>query len=62
MVLSGGIDSGLLLALMNLYGKNWNTYTVGFGQIYKGDELTDAEETARILDARNFGVRIDQNT
>lgn len=62
LVLSGGIDSGLLLALMNLYGKNWNTYTVGFGQIYKGDELTDAEETARILDARNFGVRIDQNT
>src|SRR5713101_2014189 len=27
LLLSGGIDSGLLLGLMNLYGKSWPTYT-----------------------------------
>ena len=31
LLLSGGVDSGLLLALMNLYGKSWRTYTVGYG-------------------------------
>ena len=30
LLLSGGIDSGLLLALMNLNGKEWPTYTVGY--------------------------------
>ena len=48
LLLSGGIDSGLLLGLMNLYGKAWPTYTVGYGKAaYKDDELTDAAETAR---------------
>jgi len=31
LLLSGGIDSGLLLALMNLAGDSWPTYTVGYG-------------------------------
>ena len=31
LLLSGGIDSGLLLALMNLNGNSWPTYTVGYG-------------------------------
>src|SRR5436190_931476 len=31
LLLSGGNDSGLLLALMNLYGTAWPTYTVGYG-------------------------------
>src|SRR5208337_3228983 len=31
LLLSGGVDSGLLLALMSLYGKSWRTYTVGYG-------------------------------
>jgi asparagine synthase (glutamine-hydrolysing) len=29
LLLSGGIDSGLLLGLMSLYGNSWPTYTVG---------------------------------
>ncbi len=33
LLLSGGIDSGLLLGLMNLYGKDWPTYTVGLRQV-----------------------------
>ena len=31
LLLSGGIDSALLLAMMNLNGTSWPTYTVGYG-------------------------------
>lgn len=61
LLLSGGLDSSLLLALMNHYGNGWKTYTVGFGESYKDDELSDAAQTARLLDAPNTPVRIDQN-
>ena len=53
LLLSGGLDSGLLLALMNLYGKEWPTYTVGYGASFADDELADAHETARILGAKH---------
>ena len=49
LLLSGGLDSGLLLGLMNLCGDDWPTYTVGYGQSYKEDELSDAAETAKII-------------
>ncbi len=49
LLLSGGIDSGLLLALMNLNGSSWPTYTVGYGSSYADDELADGAETARLL-------------
>jgi asparagine synthase (glutamine-hydrolysing) len=58
LLLSGGIDSGLLLALMNEYGTDWPTFTVGYGKSYADDELADAEETARILKSRHASVRI----
>jgi len=58
LLLSGGLDSGLLLALMNLYGKSWPTYTVGYGSSYAHDELTDAVETARVLGSKHTSVRI----
>jgi asparagine synthase (glutamine-hydrolysing) len=58
LLLSGGLDSGLLLGMMNLYGSNWKTFTVGFGESYKDDELSDAEMTARALSAPNYGVEI----
>ena len=47
LLLSGGVDSGLLLALMNLYGSSWRTYTVGYGTGYADDELADAEKTGK---------------
>src|SRR5690606_5450014 len=31
LLLSGGVDSGLLLGLMSLHGSHWPTYTVGYG-------------------------------
>lgn len=58
MFLSGGLDSGLLLALMNSYGHAWPTYTVGYGSTYADDELSDAEETARILESKHTSVTI----
>ena len=53
LLLSGGIDSGLLLALMNLSGDSWPTYTVGYGSSFADDELADAAETARVLGSKH---------
>ncbi|HMS82081.1 MAG TPA: asparagine synthase (glutamine-hydrolyzing) [Nitrospira sp.] len=58
LLLSGGIDSGLLLALMNLYGTAWPTYTVGYGTSYSEDELVHGEETARVLGGRHHSVAL----
>src|SRR3569833_650684 len=52
LLLSGGIDSALLLALMNENGNDWHTYTVGYGESFADDELADAEDTARILKSK----------
>ncbi len=61
LLLSGGIDSGLLLALMNLYGKSWPTYTVGYGTSYAHDELADGAETARELASAHTPVMLTQS-
>jgi asparagine synthase (glutamine-hydrolysing) len=61
LLLSGGMDSGLLLGLMNLHGKAWNSFTVGYGASFRDDELTDAAETARIYGATHHAVHMDQN-
>lgn len=58
LLLSGGIDSALLLALMNENGSDWQTYSVGYGESYADDELADAAETAQILKSKHTGVRI----
>ena len=58
LLLSGGVDSGLLLALMNLNGGSWPTYTVGYGSTFTDDELVDAAETARILESNHTSVTI----
>jgi asparagine synthase (glutamine-hydrolysing) len=60
VLLSGGLDSGLLLALMNEQGGPWPAYTVGYGQSFEDDELTDAAETAALLGARHIRVKLDQ--
>lgn len=62
LLLSGGVDSGLLLALMKEAGASRNTYTVGYGKSYIGDELSTAARTAQILGAPNFQVGITQDS
>ncbi len=60
ILLSGGLDSGLLLALMNEHGGPWPAYTVGYGDELRDDELADAAETAALLGAQHATVRLDR--
>jgi asparagine synthase (glutamine-hydrolysing) len=62
LLLSGGLDSGLLLALMKRVGASRNTYTVGYGKSFAGDELSTAARTAEIIGAPNFQVEITQES
>lgn len=62
LLLSGGVDSGLLLALMNLYGSSWRTYTVGYGSSFADDELQDAQRTAALFSADHASVLLDRST
>jgi asparagine synthase (glutamine-hydrolysing) len=63
LLLSGGMDSGLLLALMNQHGGAWPTYTVGYGREgYKDDELEDAAATARHFGARHAQVELSRQS
>jgi asparagine synthase (glutamine-hydrolysing) len=61
LLLSGGVDSGLLLALMNLYGKSWRTYSVGYGSSYADDELQDAADTASRFSSQHASVILNKN-
>jgi asparagine synthase (glutamine-hydrolysing) len=60
ILLSGGLDSGLLLALMNEKGGPWPAYTIGYGEGFHDDELADAAETAAVLGARHVTVKLDR--
>jgi len=60
LLLSGGLDSGLLLALMNQNGKSWKTFTVGFGNSYRDDELCAAADTAKALQSSHISIELDQ--
>src|SRR5437588_5243958 len=60
ILLSGGLDSGLLLALMNEQGGPWPAYTIGYGETFQDDELADAAETASLLGAKHVTVKLDQ--
>ncbi|MDP3937622.1 MAG: asparagine synthase (glutamine-hydrolyzing), partial [Deltaproteobacteria bacterium] len=62
LLLSGGLDSGLLLALMHQHGSPRNTYTVGYGKSFADDELSDAAHTAELLGARHASLEIDRET
>ena len=61
ILLSGGLDSGLLLALMNRHGKGWPAYTVGYGDSFADDELVDAAETASLMGAHHIPVKLDRD-
>jgi asparagine synthase (glutamine-hydrolysing) len=60
VLLSGGVDSGLLLALMNEQGGPWPAYTIGYGESFEDDELSDAAVTANLLGARHVTVKLDE--
>jgi len=60
ILLSGGLDSNLLLALMNEHGGPWPAYTVGYGTSFADDELADAAESAAVLGANHIKVKLDR--
>ena len=62
LLLSGGVDSALLLALMARHKTSWPTFTVGFGPAYPDDELEDAAKTARLFGAEHHEIRLDRTT
>lgn len=62
ILLSGGVDSSMLLALMNEFGSNWKSFTVGYGKSFHDDELKDAYETADIFKSSHYSVEINQES
>jgi asparagine synthase (glutamine-hydrolysing) len=62
LLLSGGIDSGLLLGLMNLSNTHWPTFTIGYGESFKDDELIDASKTAEIFSSKHTSIQLDKTT
>jgi asparagine synthase (glutamine-hydrolysing) len=58
LLLSGGVDSALLLALMREEGGSWPTFTVGYGSSFKDDELKDAALTAAAFGATHSSVEL----
>ncbi len=62
LLLSGGLDSGLLLALMSAEESDHKTFSVGYGLDNDADdELGHAAFTARQLNAPNYSVQIGQS-
>jgi asparagine synthase (glutamine-hydrolysing) len=62
LLLSGGVDSGMLLSMMNINGQSWPTFTVGYGSSFADDELALAADTARRFGSVHAEVRIDRKT
>ncbi len=62
ILLSGGVDSSMLLALMNEFGEKWKSFTVGYGKSFADDELDDAKETADIFKSSHYSVEINQES
>lgn len=63
LLLSGGVDSGLLLGLMSLFGDRWPTFSIGYGtKLYKNDELAGAARTAALFSARHTMVQVSVGT
>jgi asparagine synthase (glutamine-hydrolysing) len=58
LLLSGGLDSGLLLALMTETRSNWNAYSVGFGNGFKNNEVSRAAEVARHFESKDFAIEM----
>lgn len=61
LLLSGGVDSGLLLGLMNLQGEKWPTFTVGYGSLFKDDELGYAARTSEIFSSNHTSIQISRD-
>lgn len=60
ILLSGGVDSNMLLALMNEFGEEWKSFTVGYGGSFFDDELEYAKKSAEIFNSPHYSIKINQ--
>ncbi len=60
LLLSGGVDSALLLALTRELDVTLPTYTVGYGPEYVHDELAEAADTAARFGVPHVEIRLDR--
>ncbi len=60
LLLSGGLDSGLLLGLMHDRVDSRQTFTVGFSKQFQNNELSAAAHTAKIFNSENISIRLHQ--
>lgn len=58
VLLSGGIDSAVVAALAREHSSELSAHTVGFGDSFAECEITDAQETAKILGIEHDYVTI----
>jgi asparagine synthase (glutamine-hydrolysing) len=58
ILLSGGVDSALLLAMMKRHQPEVESFTVGFDAEHEESEILDARENARILGSKHSEVLI----
>jgi len=62
LLLSGGLDSGLIAGILSQMGSYIKTYTVGFSGNFEKNELQSAKCTAELFGLNNFSVELDQDT
>jgi asparagine synthase (glutamine-hydrolysing) len=60
LLLSGGVDSGLLLGLMSQEGESWPTFTVGYGSAFKQDEMREAAQTAKHFRSLHSSIELNR--
>ena len=56
ILLSGGVDSALLLAMMKKFQPDVHSFTVGFDSEHEESEILDARDNARILESKHSEV------
>lgn len=61
LFLSGGLDSGLLLALMSGMRSDWKTFSIGFGNSFQNDELKQAAETAHYFGSQHVPIELSRS-
>lgn len=61
LLLSGGLDSSLLLYLMKTLGHKFPTFTAGFTDYFKNDEINMAKSFSSSMGMLNFSVSLSQS-
>lgn len=58
LLLSGGLDSSLLLSFMSTLNNGWKTFTVGFSEAFKDNEIKQAASISKLFNCKHHTVQI----